>query len=80
MIVDTKTIVSISEANQNFSKVARMADEYGQVLILKNNSPKYLLIEFDSYRDEETISDAVLKAASKRLIKKNENVYEELAK
>jgi len=80
MIVDTKTIVSISEANQNFSKVARMADEYGQVLILKNNSPKYLLIEFDSYRDEETISDAVLKAASKRLIKKNENIYEELAK
>ena len=53
MIVDTKTIVSISEANQNFSKVARMADEYGQVLILKNNSPKYLLIEFDSYRDDE---------------------------
>ncbi len=80
MIVDTKTIVSISEANQNFSKVARMADEYGQVLILKNNSPKYLLIEFDSYRDEETISDAVLKAASKRLIKTNENIYEELAK
>ena len=39
MNVNTKTMVSISEANQNFSKVARLVDQYGSAVILKNNSP-----------------------------------------
>ena len=38
MNVNTKTMVSISEANQNFSKVARLVDQYGSAVILKNNS------------------------------------------
>ena len=42
MNVNTKTMVSISEANQNFSKVARLVDQYGSAVILKNNSPRYL--------------------------------------
>jgi hypothetical protein len=37
MIIDTEKTVSMTEANQNFSKVARMAMEYGDVTILKNN-------------------------------------------
>ncbi len=40
MTIDTKTLISISEANQNFSKVARLVDEYGSAVILKNNIPK----------------------------------------
>ncbi len=35
MTVDTNTMVSITEANQNFSKVARLVDELGSVVILK---------------------------------------------
>ena len=46
MIVDTNTMVSITEANQNFSKVARLVDELGSVVILKNNAPRYLVIDF----------------------------------
>ena len=42
MIIDTKSIVSITEANQNFSKVARLVDELGSAVIMKNNVPKYL--------------------------------------
>lgn len=45
MNVNTKTMVSISEANQNFSKVARLVDQYGSAVILKNNSPRYLILE-----------------------------------
>lgn len=37
MIIDTDKTVSMTEANQNFSKIARMAMEYGDVTILKNN-------------------------------------------
>ena len=46
MMVNTNNMVSLTEANQNFSKVARLADECGPVVILKNNAPRYLVIEF----------------------------------
>ena len=45
MMISTDNLVSITEANQNFSKVARMVDENGAVVILKNNVPRYMLIE-----------------------------------
>ena len=38
MQIDTKTVVSMTEANQNFSKVTRLVDRYGQAVIFKNNS------------------------------------------
>ena len=46
MMIDTKNLVSITEANQNFSKVARLVDERGSAVILKNNIPRYLIMEF----------------------------------
>jgi antitoxin Phd len=46
MMINTNNIVSITEANQNFSRVARMVDEQGSAIILKNNAPRYLLIDF----------------------------------
>jgi Phd_YefM. len=50
MQIDTKSLVSISEANQNFSKVARLVDENGAAIILKNNTPRYVLIEFSQFQ------------------------------
>ena len=47
MNINTNSLVSITEANQNFSKVARKVDENGSVIILKNNRPRYLLVEFN---------------------------------
>lgn len=48
MIIDTDNLVSITEANRNFSRVTRMIDEKGSVVILKNNTPRYLVIEFNN--------------------------------
>ena len=42
MNIDTNSLVSITEANQNFSKVARLVDENGVAIILKNNVPRYI--------------------------------------
>ena len=47
MNIDTETIVSVSEANQNFSRVTRIADSLGEAVIFKNNRPKYLLIDLE---------------------------------
>ena len=78
--VNTENLVSITEANQNFSKVARMVDEKGAVVILKNNSPRYLLVEFHQAEREQLASDQDILALSKRLIDQNREAYEELAK
>ena len=80
MNVNTENLVSITEANQNFSRVARMVDEKGSVVILKNNSPRYLLIEFNQAQKEQSASDEDILALSERLIEKNREAYEVLAK
>ena len=80
MNVNTKNLVSITEANQNFSRIARMVDENGSVVILKNNTPRYLLIEFGGAEKEQIASNEDVLDVSKRLIAKNRKAYEVLAK
>jgi antitoxin Phd len=80
MTVNTDNLVSITEANQNFSRVARMVDEKGSVVILKNNTPRYLLVEFNSTQKEQIADDEDVMSISKRLIAKNRKAYEVLAK
>lgn len=80
MNVNTENLVSITEANQNFSRVARMVDEKGPVVILKNNSPRYLLVDFNNAEQEQLANDEDVLAVSKRLIAKNRKAYEVLAK
>ena len=48
MTIDTNAVVSMTEANRNFSKVTRLAEEKGQAVIFKNNRPKYMLIDLDT--------------------------------
>ena len=80
MNINTKNLVSITDANQNFSKVARLVDENGSVIILKNNVPRYLVMEFSSAEEEQLAADEDVMSISKRLIEKNRQGYEVLAK
>ena len=78
--INTNNLVSITEANQNFSKVARLVDENGSAVILKNNVPRYLIVEFGQAEEEQMASNEDITVISKRLISKNKQAYEELAK
>ncbi len=80
MVVDTKNLVSITEASQNFSRVARLVEENGVAVILKNNVPRYVLVEYSQVENEQTAEDEDVMAVSRRLIAKNRRAYEELAK
>ena len=80
MVINTDNLVSITEANQNFSRVARMVDENGAAVILKNNVPRYVLMEFSQGEDEQQAKDEDILEISKRLIAKNKQAYEVLAK
>ena len=80
MTIDTDTMISITEANQNFSKVTRMVDEHGTAVILKNNVPRYLVIDFSKAEEQKVASAEDLAAISDRLIAQNMEAYKELAK
>ena len=80
MLIDTNSMVSMTEANQNFSKVARIVDKNGSAIILKNNAPKYIILEYKQVEEESAISDDELLSVSKRFIAKNKEAYEVLAK
>ena len=80
MTIDTNTVVSMTEANQNFSKVARVVDTYGSAVIFKNNAPRYLVVEFSrADKAEIATNDAVL-ASSGKIMKMYDAAFEELAK
>ena len=80
MMVNTNNLVSLTEANRNFSKVARMVDERGSAIILKNNAPRYLVIDFSKVEEEQEVDYEDIVQISKRLIAKNREAYEVLAK
>ena len=80
MAIDMSNRVSISEATQNFSKVVQMAEEHGSVVIVKDNEPRYILMDFNQAQSENTVTDEELMASSEKLMRRNIHVYEELAK
>ena len=80
MTLDTREMISVTEANQNFSKVARLVDQYGSAVILKNNSPRYLILEFNQADEQLAAPTDDVLAISKKIMARNKTVYKELAK
>ena len=80
MQINTSQIVSISEANQNFSRVARDAERMGSVVIFKNNKPKYRLIDIEQDTEIEMTDDEKIDFVAARILKKYHKAFEELAK
>ena len=85
MQINIENLVSISEANQNFSKVARMVDTNGTAVILKNNTPKYVLVDYQTLIKEEKVTPTVaeqstLDEVATSVLSQHLNAFKELAK
>ena len=82
MKINLRNLVSISEANQNFSKVARLVDENGAAVILKNNKPRYVLIEYSQLEESEAFDaeDTEVEDVAKSILSKHIKAFEALAK
>lgn len=80
MKINTDNLVSISEANQNFSRVARLVDENGAAIILKNNVPRYVLLEFSQFQKDEIAGEDEVGQIAQRILTNNRRAFEELAK
>ena len=80
MTIDTGAIVTATEANENFSKIAHMAENKGHVVVFENNRPKLLIIDLDTEPQIEMTEDEKLEFVAARILKEHRAAFEELAK
>ncbi len=80
MNIDSNSIVSITEANQNFSKVAQLADKTGAVIIFEDGRSKYRLIDLEQNPDLELTEEEAIDIVAARILKRYRPAFEELAK
>lgn len=81
MLINTETIFSMTQANQNFSCVARTVDSNGEAVIFKNNKPKYLIVDMDNSDFILDLSeDERIDIVAKRILEKYLPAFKELAK
>lgn len=80
MHIDTDAIVTATEANQNFSRVARLAEKKGRVVVFKNNRPKLLIIDLDTEPQIEMTEDEKIRFVAERILREHRAAFEELAK
>jgi len=78
--INVENIISISEANQNFSKVARLVGEKGTAVILKNNAPRYVILDYSLVRSNLVTEDSNVNDIASRLLQKHIKAFEEPAK
>ena len=79
MMIDTENLISMTEANQNFSQVVKKVDEDGTVVILKNNKPKYIVKRIG---DEGLVfgENEAIELIALRILHEHRRAFEELAK
>lgn len=80
MEINTDAIVSVTEANQNFSRVTRIAEKHGQAVIFKNNRPKYMVVDLENSPFLELTDDEKIDIVAARILKRFRPAFEELAK
>ncbi len=81
MYINTDTFFSMTQANQNFSSVARTVDKMGEAVVFKNNKPKYLIVDMDSSEVMlDLTDDEKIDIVAKRILQKYLPAFKELAK
>lgn len=80
MMIDSNALVGMTEANQNFSQVARLVDERGAAVILKNNKPRYAVVDFQTYNAFQEQRRQMVARTADSLIEENLQAFQALAK
>ncbi|MDY5339440.1 type II toxin-antitoxin system Phd/YefM family antitoxin [Eubacteriales bacterium SGI.150] len=80
MMIDTAQIITVTEANQNFSRATRIADEKGAALVFKNNRPKYKLTNLEVEPDLQLTDDEKIDVVARRIMARFKPAFLELAK
>lgn len=73
--MQNSVMIPFDEANQNFSKVAKLVDENKDVIILKNNKPTYIVSKFNNNVFDENDK---LELVAKQILSKHKRAFEVL--
>jgi antitoxin Phd len=80
MTINTDNLVSITETNQNFSRVARLVDKTGTAIVLKNNVPRYVILDIAQLNGEEAAPQDEVLTVARKILKEHLPAFRELAK
>jgi len=80
MKIDTNQILTVTEANQNFSLATRLAEKNGSAIIFKNNRPKYALLDIAQNPLLDLTDEEKIDIVAKRVLNKYRSAFLELAK
>lgn len=79
MNINSDTMISMTEANQNFSKVTKLVDQKGSAVLTKNNTPRYLVLDLQRLNQSQTLADVDVMTLSDKLLERNFDLYKVLA-
>ena len=80
MRIHTNAIVSVTEANHNFSRVTRIAEKSGHAEIFKNTRPKFMLVDLENSPILDMTDDEKIDVVAARILRRFKPAFEELAK
>lgn len=80
MTIAMNSIISLAEANQDFSRVAQIAETEGRVVIYEDNRPKYLLVDLEHVPVRDLTDDEKIDVVAARILNRYRSAFEELAK
>lgn len=80
MLINTNSLLSITDENQNFSQATKMVDQNKTVTIIKNNKLAYILIKFREDNLELASTEQVLLLGNQVIDENNMEAFMEMAK
>ena len=69
-----------TDANHDFSRIAKIAEEDGHVVLFENDQPKIMVIDLDKEPQIQMTEDEKFEFVTKRILNEHIEAYKELAK
>ena len=79
MKINTQATIPVTELG-NFSKLANIIKEFGKAIVIQDDKPIYTINSITVDDTSEYISDEEFYAYADKLLKKDAEVYKQLAK
>jgi len=73
-------MLTVTEANQNFSKAVEIAEKNGSAVISQDDRPRYMLIDLAQNPVMDLTDDEKIDVVAKRVLERHRSAFEELAK
>ena len=80
MRINTDSLIPYQDAEKNFSKAIRRAEELGKVYIVRDDKPRYLLIDLEIEPELEMTDEEKIEFIGRRILKEHKRAFEQLAK